>query len=115
MSVVGAGAAPYRGAMPKASHTDTLARVLVVVTPVLSAGVLALIGTAIRFLVKNTPKRPEPEPARQPWRFEPGMPGYRAEMRSVAPVGAENPHSPPTPPFGVRRIGGPGPTTYPGR
>jgi hypothetical protein len=93
--------------MPKNNQTDTLARVLVVVTPVLSAGVLALIGTAIRFLVKSTPKPVEPEPVRQPWKFEPGMPGYRAEMRSVSPVGADNPHSPPTPPFGVRRIGGP--------
>ncbi len=35
------------------------------------------------------------------------MPGYRAEMRSVSPVGADNPHSLPTPPFGIRRIGGP--------
>lgn len=104
-------AAAYRWAMPKTNQTDTLARVLVVVTPVLSAGVLALIGTAIRFLVKSTPKAVEPEVARQPWRFEPGMPGYRAEMRSVAPVGAENPHSPPTPPFGIRRIGGPVQTT----
>jgi hypothetical protein len=91
--------------MPKTTQTDPLARVLVVVTPVLSAAVLALIGSAIRFLVKSTPK--DAEPTAGPWRFEPGMAGYRVEMRSVAPVGPENPHSPPTPPFGIRRIGTP--------
>ena len=85
--------------MPKNIQTDPLRRVLVIVTPVLSAGVLALIGTAIRYLVRNTPKAAEPEPVRQPWRFEPGIPGYPAQMRSVSPGGADNPHSPPTPPF----------------
>jgi hypothetical protein len=101
--------------MPKNIQTDPLRRVLVIVTPVLSAGVLALIGTAIRYLVRNTPKVAEPEPDRQPWRFEPGMPGYRAEMRSVSPVGADNPHAPPTPPFGIRRVGSAGPGVSHGR
>ncbi len=103
----GRSGAGYRCAMPKTNETNALTRVLVVVTPVLSAAMLALIGTAIRYLVKNTPKAEEAEPARGQWRFERGMPGYRAEMRSVAPVGPENPHSPPTPPFGIRRIGSP--------
>ncbi len=93
---------PASGSATGTPSLETLGRILVVVTPLLSAAMLALIGVAIRSLLRE--ERPKPAETAGPWHLDPRTRGYRPELRSVSPVGAPDPHSPPTPPFGVRRV-----------